>query len=317
MKILKNKISVEANTNTRCKFTVRASTKTEKKFTVKASTKNSKIVASEQDDTMIDALWDACYDVDNLQDIDYEDSDTDGTLFIFAYGNSTNDYEARESQLINALESSGYTVEYGSSNGSNVIVLNIEGNINAATHPYSSNDVDNATDITNSEDGYKNNSSEIRVRIHLNFPGWYILYETTTGGTLKTGTKDMIIEFCREKLAASVPNLSQLAHMIDKAGASEQGATSKSVTASIGKPNPTDDMEYYTALGDGVINAYNEYWNGQMNITYEISDKAITFMDDGATYIQPLENITPDWDDIESDIQELFESVIGNFTPDF
>lgn len=99
----------------------------------------------------------------------------------------------------------------------------------------------------------------------------------------------------------------------------EQGQSSitDSVTAAIGKPNSEGDAEYYKALADGVVTAYNNYWDTDITeLTYEISNTAITFFDNNtAIYIQPLESITPDWDDLNSDIDELYECLMGVTLP--
>lgn len=93
---------------------------------------------------------------------------------------------------------------------------------------------------------------------------------------------------------------------------------STDITASIGrrKPGTSSDAEYYEALASGVADQCNAHWNDTVNrlvdITYDISDTAITFIDgEEIVYIQPIENITPNWDDLSADIDELAGSVIG------
>lgn len=78
-----------------------------------------------QDESLIDELWSVCDDIGGLQDIDFDSEDTDGTHIIFIYDNSTNDYDSRETELIEALQDAGYNAEYDASNGSNVIVLRV------------------------------------------------------------------------------------------------------------------------------------------------------------------------------------------------
>lgn len=104
---------------------------------VNASTKrrrNAKAVnASEvdelEDDSFINALWEACDDVPQLVEINYEA--TEGIIFIFNH--TTDDYDDREALLINSLEAAGYDAEYLANNGSNVIVLDVkEKGVNAS-----------------------------------------------------------------------------------------------------------------------------------------------------------------------------------------
>ena len=77
------------------------------------------------------------------------------------------------------------------------------------------------------------------------------------------------------------------------------------------------DAEYLKKLADGVVKAYEDYWSIN-NLVYEISDAAITFIDgDVVLYIQPLENIKPDMNDLDSDIEELADEVIGTSIPKF
>lgn len=104
---------------------------------VNASTKrrrNTKAIkASEvdelEDDPFINALWEACDDVPQLVEINYEA--TEGIIFIFNH--TTDDYDGREALLINSLEAAGYDAEYLANNGSNVIVLDVkEKGVNAS-----------------------------------------------------------------------------------------------------------------------------------------------------------------------------------------
>ncbi len=59
---------------------------------------------------------------------------------------------------------------------------------------------------------------KVSVEYHPNFDNEFILKEVATGGTLHTGTKQELIDFCKEQLAASVI-IPQLTELIDKAQA--------------------------------------------------------------------------------------------------
>lgn len=59
---------------------------------------------------------------------------------------------------------------------------------------------------------------KVSVEFHPHFEDKFILKEVSTGGTLHTGTREDIIDFCKEKLAASVI-IPQLEIMLDKAEA--------------------------------------------------------------------------------------------------
>jgi len=59
---------------------------------------------------------------------------------------------------------------------------------------------------------------KVSVQCHPHFENEFILKEVSTGGTLHTGTRKDIIDFCKEKLAASVI-IPQLEVMLDKAEA--------------------------------------------------------------------------------------------------
>ena len=73
----------------------------------------------------------------------------------------------------------------------------------------------------------------------------------------------------------------------------------------------SDDAEYLKKLADGVVKAYEDYW-ALNNLVYEITDAAITFIDgDVVLYIQPLSEIKPDMNDLDRDIEELADEVIG------
>lgn len=79
----------------------------------------------------------------------------------------------------------------------------------------------------------------------------------------------------------------------------------------------SDDAEYLKKLADGVVKAYEDYFTIN-NLVYEISDAAITFIDgDVVLYIQPLSEIKPDMDDLDSDIELLADEVISAAIPKF
>lgn len=57
-----------------------------------------------------------------------------------------------------------------------------------------------------------NTAEKYCIALHPHHKGEFILTETATGGILKTGTRDEMIAFCKEKLAASVsiPELEEM-----------------------------------------------------------------------------------------------------------
>lgn len=72
-----------------------------------------------------------------------------------------------------------------------------------------------------------------------------------------------------------------------------------------------DKSEYLKALANGVIKEYNDYFQ-VTDLECNIGDDTMSFEDNGTVvYIQPIADITPNPDDIEADIQELAEEVIG------
>ena len=78
------------------------------------------------------------------------------------------------------------------------------------------------------------------------------------------------------------------------------------------------EKDYYEKLAKGVKRQYEDYFKGIATLEYEISDAAITFIDGGTVvYIQPLEEITPRKEDLNSDIDELADAVIGTAIPKF
>ncbi|MBO5017043.1 MAG: hypothetical protein J6C92_14725 [Bacteroidaceae bacterium] len=85
------------------------------------------------------------------------------------------------------------------------------------------------------------------------------------------------------------------------------------------------DAEYLNALGKGVVKDLSQSVgdttvHGGGDFIYEISDSAITFMasGDGAVlYIQPLDHIEPNMDDLEVDIEELSSAIYSEIMPKF
>lgn len=89
------------------------------------------------------------------------------------------------------------------------------------------------------------------------------------------------------------------------------------VTAST-STNSKRDVEYLNALAEGVTNNLNDYWGNVTQITYEISDSAITFSNESdVVYIQPIDQIEPNWDDLDADIEELETSIQSELLPKF
>lgn len=79
--------------------------------------------------------------------------------------------------------------------------------------------------------------------------------------------------------------------------------------------NSTDIDGYCKKLADGVVKMYEDYWGDTTDIKYTLTKEAITFEDGSAVYIQPIEDITPNMDELESDTEELYLSVVGDFMP--
>lgn len=71
----------------------------------------------------------------------------------------------------------------------------------------------------------------------------------------------------------------------------------------------TED-DYITALADGTLGMIKA--NSDLeDAEYELSDAAITFIINGDNvYVQPIEEIVPNWDDLDSDATELSNAVI-------
>lgn len=73
----------------------------------------------------------------------------------------------------------------------------------------------------------------------------------------------------------------------------------------------SDKAEYCRALANGVIREYNDYFKTS-DLRCEIGDRNMAFIDDTTTvFIQPIEYILPNPDDLENDIMSLAEDVIG------
>ena len=93
----------------------------------------------------------------------------------------------------------------------------------------------------------------------------------------------------------------------------EEVKASTGVKAALGNKNKTDYAsnpiyeldKYVKDLAEGVAAAAG------ITLTYQVSDEAITFIDgDGtAVFIQPIDEITPEPDDLENDIQELVSAI--------
>jgi hypothetical protein len=78
-----------------------------------------------------------------------------------------------------------------------------------------------------------------------------------------------------------------------------------------------ENREYYTALAEGVVREYNDYWKSD-DLDYEITADAISFMESGnVLYIQRIADIYANPDDLEADIEQLAEEVIGAAIPNF
>ena len=74
--------------------------------------------------------------------------------------------------------------------------------------------------------------------------------------------------------------------------------------------NPITDLDGYVKdIADGVVERFP-------NVTYEISDEAITFTDEdnNVIYVQPIDEIVPEKEDLENDILELGDAVQNEFS---
>jgi hypothetical protein len=73
--------------------------------------------------------------------------------------------------------------------------------------------------------------------------------------------------------------------------------------------NPITDLDGYVKdIADGVVERFP-------NVTYEISDEAITFTDENnnVIYVQPIDEIVPEREDLENDILELGDALQNEF----
>ena len=73
--------------------------------------------------------------------------------------------------------------------------------------------------------------------------------------------------------------------------------------------NPITDLDGYVKdIADGVVERFP-------NVTYEISDEAITFTDENnnVIYVQPIDEIVPEKEDLENDILELGDALQNEF----
>lgn len=73
--------------------------------------------------------------------------------------------------------------------------------------------------------------------------------------------------------------------------------------------NPITDLDGYVKdIADGVVERFP-------NVTYEISDEAITFTDENNNiiYVQPIDEIVPEKEDLDNDILELGDAVQNEF----
>lgn len=73
---------------------------------------------------------------------------------------------------------------------------------------------------------------------------------------------------------------------------------------SYNKNSITDIDGYVQDIADGVVGKFP-------NLTYEISDEAITFSDENGTivYVQPIDEIVPEREDLDDDIDELASAI--------
>ena len=81
------------------------------------------------------------------------------------------------------------------------------------------------------------------------------------------------------------------------------------------------NLEYYQALADGVVALLDKHLNdGDVyNIRAEVTQEAITFLDDDNNiyWIQSGKDIVPNWDDLNDDIDELYQVVYLHSIPQF
>lgn len=309
-------------------------------------------ISASQDESLIDELWSACDDISGLQDIDFDSDDTDGTHIIFIYGNSTYDYDSRESELIEALQAAGYNAEYDTNNGSNVIVLHVTRFVNESISvrkksvtasqvntTVSQEDVDELVlYITNDGDLYRGRACDIIKNLKRKVKNGNYNKELAVKAW-KYLADDGVRKYDKE-FGSGNGSLSWLNPATRKAIAAElrdyyeeeifyEDSVTSAVATNHNSPRTYDtdsnrDAEYLNALGKGVIQKLTQtvgdtdVFGG--DVTYEISDSAITFMASGdgtVLYIQPLDHIEPNMDDLEADIEELSESIYSEIMPKF
>lgn len=79
-----------------------------------------------------------------------------------------------------------------------------------------------------------------------------------------------------------------------------------------------NDMEYLTSIADGATNDFNSNYGDIGELTYDISESVITFSLDGEpVYIQPIDQIKVNWDDLNEDIEELYGTIWSEVMPRF
>ena len=77
------------------------------------------------------------------------------------------------------------------------------------------------------------------------------------------------------------------------------------------------DKGYFRALAEGVVKEYNDYYPSG-DLIYDITDKTITFADNGSViYTQLVSDITPNIDDLQDDIRQLADDVIAHGNLEF
>lgn len=277
-----------------------------------------------RDESFLDALWDACDDIHNLQVIDYTADDTDGTEIIFIYENATNDYDSREEELINALQTAGYNAEYVDNSGSNVIALRITNNVNSSTHSISAAKSDDTKTYTITYDQYQDIITVDSFESEQDAVDKLIDKLEAEGNTGCFVDPD---DYNEDEYVIGGNHGLALYHggnfMIEETGSVESSAINaglytRAVPESVG--NPVTDMDYVQKLADGVVEELNAYYDGGLTCFADISDTAITFSCNeyaDLIYIQPLDGIIADESDLEDDITELFECVTGDWMPRF
>lgn len=81
-------------------------------------------------------------------------------------------------------------------------------------------------------------------------------------------------------------------------------------SAAVSDTAKTDNIKYLTALADGVLKEISTHYKDIGEMTYDISDTVITFsLDSEVVFIQPIDQIIPELNDLYNDIMDLAESV--------